>query len=235
MTWLDDFAAHAVSLLDDRVREALYARGVTDEQVALYGIGYINGRLPELPYSEAFLKETWQGRKLDDCYVFPLTNVLGEVKGFQFRHVERGRTGYTDYIGDKSEAVLFGLAQAMPHVWRTGSAWLVEGNFDLFPIQRHFPGVIATLTARVVDVFVPVLRRLVVGDLFLGYDMDVPGRRGVTNFKKFHGADFNVREVVYPTPVMPVTGKKAKDPGDLWEYFGDEKLGAFVRSVVNNT
>lgn len=234
MAWLDDFAARTKERVDERVRDALAMRGVTDVQIEKYGIGYIDTVLPpDLAYPEAFLKETWHGRKLDDSYVFPLTNTLGDVRGFQFRHVDRARTGYTDFFLDRSEAVLFGLGQAMPHVWTTGSIFLVEGNFDLFPVERHVPGVVATLTARVPDIFVHVLRRMVEGDVWMGYDMDAAGRRGIMNFTKSHGDDFKVREVVYPTPVV-TDGKRAKDPNELWALWGDEKFGAFLRSTMES-
>ena len=230
MTWLDDLTQHAKSRLDDRVLDALATRGVSDEQVTHFQIGHLDG-LPEgIAYPEDFLKEVWRGSKLVDVYLFPLTNVLGEVKGFQFRQVERDRTGYLDYYADRSEAVLFGLAQAMPHIWERGEVLLVEGVFDLFPVQRAVPWTISTLTARVVEPLVPVLRRLV-RRVWIGYDMDAPGRRGISSFKRDHGDTFEVHGLEWPTPLTS-SGKRAKDPGDLWETWGDVQLGTTVRSLV---
>lgn len=230
MSWLDDLTSFAVTRLDDRVREALAARGVSDEQIDLYQIGYLNRELPPLSYPKLFLKQTYNGQKLDDMYVFPLTNVLGAVRGLQFRHVERDKKDYIDYIDDKSEVALFGLSQAMPHVWETGSILLVEGTFDLFPVQRPVPQTVATLTARVVEPLIPVLRRLV-DDIWIGYDRDATGMRATANFIRGYGSEFRIHEVAYPTPLMP-NGKRAKDPGDLWELWGDEKLVAFFHSVL---
>ena len=236
MTWLDDFASASVSQVDDRVRDALSARGVTEEQIQLYRIGYFDRKLPDLPYSKAFLEWSKGGDKLDDVFVLPLTNTLGATKGFQFRHIDHDRAGYMDFIAEKGEAVLFGLSEAMPHVWQTQSVFLVEGAFDLFPVQRFHPGVVATLTARVVDPLVHILRRIV-DRIFMGYDMDQTGRDASEKFLKWHGKssrvgaqEFNITVVDWPQ--VALDGQLVKDPADLWEIVGDQQFGEIIRSLV---
>src|SRR5438046_598696 len=100
MTWLDDFVSVVSRALDDRALETLYARGVTDEQTGTFGVGYIDRKLPELDYPKHFLDWSFNGANLDDMLVLPLTNTLGEIKGFQFRHVDRDQGGYKDYLPD---------------------------------------------------------------------------------------------------------------------------------------
>ncbi len=231
--WLDDLVKHAASCLDDRAREALYGRGVSDEQIELYQLGYLNQELPELPYPEAFLKWSHRGKKLSDVFVLPLTNTLGNLKGLQFRHVEREQSGYMDFIPDKSEAVLFGLGQAMPYAWKHGSIFLVEGAFDLFPIQRHFPGTVSCMTAKVPEPFLRVLRRLV-HQVWIGYDNDDTGRREADRFRVEHGSEFeNVGIINYPRVAL-IGGKTTKDPSDLWEAWGDPKFGGFLRRAMTS-
>lgn len=231
MTWLDDLVSFSKGQLPDRAREALYARGVTDEQIEVYEIGYFNGRLPEGDFPDKFIEWSQGGSKLTDVFCLPLTNTLGAVRGLQFRYVERARKGYMDCIPDKSEAVLFGLAQAMPHVWKTGEVYLVEGGFDLFPIQRIIPGTIATLTARVVDPLYRVLRRLC-SKIWLGYDMDRTGQAASHKFRKEHGREFEVLIVSYPQ--IPKSDGKGltKDPGELWEEWGDNRLREHMQSIL---
>lgn len=231
MGWVDDFVAYAESQVDDRMREALYTRGVTDEQMALYRLGYFNRELPDLPYPKEFLDWSKDGGKLDDVIVLPLTTTLGALKGLQFRHVERERAGYMDFIAEKGDLALFGLAQAMPHVWETRSIALVEGGFDLFPIQRTFPGSVATLTARVVEPLVRILRRLV-AQVWLIYDMDTPGRNACEKFTRQHGEEFKIHVPKYPS-VPKIGGGLTKDPGELWEAWGEEKFSAHFRSVMD--
>ena len=55
MSWAQDLVSFSASQLTSREREALCARGVTDDQIEMFQIGYLNKSLPEgLP--EEFLK-----------------------------------------------------------------------------------------------------------------------------------------------------------------------------------
>jgi DNA primase len=231
MAWYEQFVEHACSQVDERIVESLNARGVSDAQIREFQIGYIDRALPdtiELP--QDFLNWSHHGAKLEDVYVFPLTNILGEVHGLQFRHVKRDRTGYLDYYQTRGEAVLFGLGQAAPHIWRTGSIHFVEGTFDHFPVQRHDPTAVATLTARVVESLIWFMRRTC-KRVVVGYDNDPTGRRGAESFRKVYGAEFEVVDLKYPK--IPLSnGKTTKDPGDIWELWGDKRFGAFLSEHV---
>lgn len=227
MAWLDELVACAHEDLGDREREALWARGVSDEQMDLFKIGYLNQKLPNLDAPD-FLNWCHQGEKLDDVFVLPLTNTLGHIKGLQFRHVERERGRYMDFMPTRDELVLFGLGPAMAEVWRTGAIWLVEGGFDLFPIQRTFPNTVATLTGRITRQMVTFLRRLV-DEVWLAYDMDVTGRETCAKFVHFHGHEFRARVVDFPR-VKKSNGDRIKDPSDLWEAWGEERFSGFLKS-----
>lgn len=226
MSWPEVLVEYAIQQMTTNEREALWSRGASDEQIDLYRIGYLNKALPEgLP--EPFVKWAMSGDKLEDTFLLPLTTTLGEVRGFQLRHVDRRRVGYSDFFIDRREACLFGLSQAVAAMWESGSVYLVEGAFDLFPVQRAVPGVVATLTARTSQQTARVLRRIV-SRVWMGYDMDESGRKGCEDFAKEHGRDFQVYTVAYPR----VNGKVVKDPGDLWEAWGDAQLVPFIKSVL---
>ncbi len=230
--WLSELVSYASTRVNDRVREALWSRGVTDEQIQLFQIGYLNLDLPpQIEFPKNFLEWLYKGTKHDDVYVLPLTTTLGAVRGLQFRHVDRNRTGYSDFILDNGEAVLFGLHQAIPYIWRTRSVFLVEGGFDLFPVQRFCPQSLATLTARVIDPLGRILRRLV-DHIWLGYDMDSTGRDAIGRFQAGHRDEYkSIRGVTYPRVPM-ADGKLCKDPSDLWEAWGDVRFGNFMKSVL---
>lgn len=231
MTWADDLTAFAAAGLNAQHRDILYGRGVSDEQMALFKIGYVNRHLPPLEGAEEFLQWCHQGKKLDDMFVFPMTTPLGAIGGFQFRHVDREKKGYTDFFIVQDEPCFFGLAQAMPHIWETESVWLVEGVFDLLPLQRHFGAIFPTMTAKVTPPVVRLLRRLV-RRVWLGYDMDPPGRKAAAEFVREYGREFETRVVSYPRLCKVGSQELVKDPGDLWELWGDAKVGAFVRSFT---
>jgi len=227
VTWLEDFVTVAGRDIPDRARETLWGRGVSDEQIETFGIGYVGRDLPEVMLPETFVR--WAGDKLDDCFVLPITNAIGEIRGLQFRHVERGRSGYMDFLSEQEEAVGFGLAQAMESVWTREEVVLVEGAFDALPIQRVMPAVTATLTARVTEPFVRLLRRLV-RRVWIGYDNDPTGNRAYQRFLSQYGRDFDIRRLTYPKALSG--GKPAKDPGDLWEAWGDTRLKQFLQSSM---
>lgn len=230
MTWLEDLVAFAQGRLDTRARESLWGRGVTDEQIDLFQLGYLSGILPPLgPEARDFCEWARGEGRIDDVFVLPLTNALGQIQGLQFRHVEQGRKGYREYVIERDEPVYFGFAQAIPHIWEQERAFVVEGAFDVFPVQRVVPYTFATLTARVPEQLIRFLRRLV-SHVSLGYDMDKAGREACARFASAHGADFEVQTINYP-PARLADGKLAKDPSEIWEAWGDERLRAFLLST----
>jgi DNA primase len=232
MGWIDDFVGFAQGQLDDRVREALWARGVSDEQIQSFQLGYVDRSLPDLPFSTDFREWSGSGSKLEDSYVLPLTNPLGQILGLQFRSVERGTSGYMDYFLTRAEPVLFGLGQAMPFIWREETALVVEGGFDLFPVQRVLPYAFSTLTSKVGETVLRMLRRLV-RQVYLFYDADSAGRSASRDFVKETGPEF-ARSLDYPHPMVTLpNGKAVKDPADLWEAWGDEQLAPYLRAQIS--
>jgi DNA primase len=227
MTWFQDLIGFSISQLSDREIEVLLSRGVSEDQIQLFQVGYLNKVLPQGMPKE-FLSWSKKGLKLDDVFVFPLTTACGEVQGLQFRHVIRERTGYMDYFLGSCEPCLFGLHQAVKAMWETQSVYLVEGVFDLFPIQRAVPFVVSTITSYTTQETVRLLKRFV-KRVWLGYDMDEPGRKGCSSFQFRYGKDFDVRIVSYPR----VEGKTIKDPGDLWEARGDSYMVPFIQKEVS--
>jgi DNA primase len=233
--WIETLVASAHERLDERVREALWARGASDDQIQSFQLGHLDGELPELPegqeYPKNFLEWSGNGAKLVDAFVFPLTNPLGEIKGLQFRSADRSKGEYMDFFLDRFEPVFLGLGQAMPHVWKSEEIVLVEGPFDFFPVQRVKANAIPTLTARISETLLRTLRRLV-QRLVLFYDGDQIGRRVTEKIIKEHGAEFEIRALDYPRGVTLSNGKAVKDPADLWEAWGDDRFNPFLKSQL---
>jgi DNA primase len=235
MVWIDDLVAAAQQGIDDEAREKLWSRGVDDPQIDLFRLGYLGESLPPIDFPDHFLKWSKGGARLVGCFLIPLTNPLGHIRGLQLRSADRSVSGYSDYFLEEPppEPVLFGLSQAIPHMWAKETVLLVEGGFDLFPMQRIEPATVATLTAKVSPLFVRFLRRFV-KHVVLAYDRDKGGRTGTSRFIDNYGSEFeSVRTVEFPE-VRMVEGKLAKDPADFWEAWGDEQLGRFVRCTTKN-
>lgn len=226
MQWLETLVEEAQGFLGEREREALWTRGVSDEQIDRYQLGYLDRDLPTADYPPGFLK-WWNKQPRDDVFILPLTNTLGHVRGLQLRHVDLERKGYTDYIADKEEPVLFGLAQAMPAVWETEKICLVEGVFDLLPLQRHIPPIVSTLHAGIPKNFWRILRRLVT-QIDFAYDNDPQGIKvAFGTAREYAGAfRFNILQI----PKVPFRDRYVKDPNELWGVWGDERLASYLEN-----
>lgn len=230
MTWLDALVEHAHGGMTPDVREQLWQRGVTDAQIDGFQIGCLTGAKirPGIEVSPRF--HAWwatHSAQFGDALVFPLTSTLGVVHGLQFRDLQPKVRGYLDYFEVKEEPAFFGLAQAMPSVWETERVWLVEGVFDLCPLQRHVPNVISTMHAGVSKQLARVLRRIA-RTLLIAYDMDSTGLSVSYDLARDLKDLFEVVIVKFPR-VRLATGGIAKDPNELWSAWGDSGLGAFLQ------
>lgn len=231
MTWLKTFVKRAHDGMGVDAREALWRRGVTDAQIDSLEIGFLpRACLPAVEVSPRF-RGWWANHssRYRNALVFPLTNTLGDVHGVQFRDLDPKVRGYLDYFETKEEPAFFGLAQAMPSVWQTEEVWLVEGAFDLCPLQRHVPNVIATIHAGVSKQLARVLRR-VARTLWVAYDMDSTGLTVSYGLARELRELFKVVVVKFPRAPL-AAGGTAKDPNDLWSAWGDVGLGAYLQKV----
>lgn len=217
---LDELVAEAQESLGEREREALWVRGMSDEQIDRLRVGYSEQPVP-LPGLG----------KVSDCFVFPLTNTLRQVKGIQVRPVNRTNKVYADYFlpGSEAEPVLYGLGEAMESWWAGNQVCLVEGVFDLPPIHRTFPATIATMKAGAAPIVIRLLRRMG-GLVYLGWDNDSAGSKSRHNIQKYN-PELQYHDIQYPKLAMP-SGKLTKDPGDLWELWGTAKFAKFIASEM---
>lgn len=240
MKWLEALVSEAHQDLDSSNREELYKRGVSDEQIDAYRIGCIDV-LPDIELPERFTG--WWESKVEPnigqgVFVLPLTTTLGEVGGIQVRSTNRHRKGYLDFFACQEEAAFFGLSQAMPYVWRNRSIWLVEGAFDLFPIQRHISGVVATLTAGVSSSLWRILRR-VANDVVIAYDADGAGRDAAYKIARSdQGKAFKITIAKFPNLKLGSQSESekpryTKDPSDLWSVWGDDRFGVFLAQYID--
>jgi DNA primase len=198
----------------------------------MFCIGSISGELPSsIAFPEEFRKKYKGTSLLDDSYVLPLTNPAGETTGVQFRAVSRETKGYSDYFTSRLEPTLLGLGQAIPHIWETGKVCLVEGGFDLFPVQRVLPYTVPTLTAKVTELLARWLHRMV-HTVILFYDNDSAGRAATSDFLKGYQDDFEIRVIEYPVGVRLMNQRPVKDPADLWEVWGDDKFSSYLKRQV---
>jgi len=204
----------------------LAARGVTEQQVYDLGLGYIpeDKWPPYIDPSKAteeesfFLDKSKKGYKLRGKVLFPMTNAMGSLRGFQVRSPNPDVKDYWKFYDLHSDvdAIFFGLDRAMPHIWRTEEIVLVEGIFDLFPVQRVFPNAVCVGTARISDLQLKFLQRHVKHVRFM-FDNDEYGEGAYRKFRYEHSRDFqSVQNLSY----------LGKDPSESWARLGEAKFMA---------
>ena len=143
--------------------------------------------------------------RLEGRIIFPERLPHGQVVGFCGRSLDPRATKYvttrtTDYY--RRSEHLFGLYRLETE--EPGQIMLCEGPFDAIAVLKEHPAarVVSVGGSRVSDHQVALIRRYIgLGDVFLAFDRDDAGRRGVELFRRKHGFRFRrVTEVLLPAP-----------------------------------
>jgi len=156
----------------------LHSRLVTDEEIKTYELGYNKiVRVPEDtdPERVEFMEECNKGRKLENKIIFPFKDAMGYPLGLVGRSIERKE--FKVYITNeaKFKGFFFGLCQALPHIYREGRVFLVEGCFDYLAFSKVFPNTVATMTAGLSDAQYDLLS-LYCDTIVTVFDSDKAGR-----------------------------------------------------------
>lgn len=211
----------------------LKERNVSLSQIQEFELGYIpEDKWP--PYIDAskatteeidYLDKTYKGARLKGKLIFPMSNALGIYSGFQIRSPKKDVKDYWKYYSPRSgiDALFFGTKQAMKHVWETEEVYLVEGLFDLFPVQRKFPNVLCTGTANVSEDQMTFLSRYV-KVINVMFDNDEQGERFFETLYKNHKEDFlQINKIPY----------LGKDPSDSYQRLGSQKFYSQIKTGMN--
>lgn len=192
---------------DTRGYEYLKRRGVKDDQITEYGVGYFpEDTWPpfvdegESAEGDRYRKWSGKGVALKGKIVFPLQNALGKRVGFILRDPDpaEGRRGYREFRMKESEftEVFFGTPQAVESIWTSGETYLVEGLFDLFPVARVFDPTLCIVTAQVDPDQARFLSRMA-DEVYFLFDNDTQGREGFESFKNHYGHAFDKVDQIY--------------------------------------
>lgn len=226
--WLTE--ALAVCPLDEATAGYCYGRGVKDEFLANEGVKTWQPTATPVP-EEHFTKAYGaHGERLAGYMACPMWSPKGTLIGCEFR-TTMGNKNIQDYrLPNTRWAPFFlGMKQAMPKVWAGGSVWIVEGLFDLAPLDWVIPktdAVLATVRAKLSDQHVAFLRRFMVKGAWVHmcYDKDETGRKATVGWndaetgKRRYGALEALQRVGLPCRDVPYSG--GKDPGELWDAGG---------------
>lgn len=174
-------------------RAYLEQRGVSQESVARFGLGYAprRGLLKHLESSSFSAEEASEvglagqddsGRRYEmfrERLMFPIRDVTGRGIGFGGRVLGEGQPKYLNgpqtLFFDKSGS-LFALDLAREAIRQSGQAVVVEGYLDVIIAHQHgFQNVIATLGTALTERHLQLLGRRA-AELILALDADTAGQ-----------------------------------------------------------
>lgn len=223
----------------------LLGRGMRERTIHRLGITLWTP--PQTPAPDEAFRERYgengRGEYLAGRLVCPALSPRGDLLGFEARSWQ-GEKRITDYrLPEASWNPFFlGLTpEAMRKLWDGGDVWIVEGLFDLAPMERVVPGkdvVLATVRAKLSDAHIAFLKRILKPSamVHMVYDNDETGRKQIDGWvdektgKRRWGALQRLGHVGVGCRDIPYRG--GKDPGEIWDTGGEEALRRAFSHVI---
>jgi len=231
MTWLADhlFACS----LDEECEDYALGRGALPKSIVEMGLTTwepLSEPSPDAKFGELYGK---YGEKIEGALICPLTNPRGDLLGFEARSILGKRISQFKVFPKAAwNPVWIGCRRAMARIYGGGDIWVVEGQFDLYPLEWVIPEtdvVLASLRAQLTRAQVEFLRRVsgFGGTVHMVYDRDETGKKGVHGWvddqgKRHWGALEQLRYVGVPCDDVPYRG--GEDLGEVWDSGGVEAM-----------
>lgn len=222
--WLEDLLGSCV--LTEDVEGYALGRGAKESTIRAEKIvTWIHAKDP-IPDGEFRKRYGDRGEKLDGYLVCPVRSPRGSLIGFEARSIHAKQIADYRLPTAAWNPFFIGTRTAMPAVWAGGDIWIVEGQFDKYPLEWAVPAtdaVLATVRAHLSKWHVEFLHRFAKGWVHMAYDNDETGRKATNGYTDkvtgkhrsgaldlLHRAGIRCRDVPY----------RAKDPGEVWTQGG---------------
>jgi DNA primase len=169
----------------------LHSRYVTDDEIRLFKIGF--SRIISLADDgtedfKDFSKKSYKGRKLENKIIFPILDMIGKPVGCITRSIEIKEYELYLTTEGKDLGAMFGLYQALPDVYQTGRAYIVEGPFDLFAFRKVYTNTASTNTAELTEAQHEQLS-FYADRIIAVFDSDPPGRAATARAEERFGIE----------------------------------------------
>lgn len=229
-------AEYYASGLAGRPREYLKERGLTEEAIGHFQIGYSspekNALQKQFPAEES-LKAL---RLINNGYdffrgriMFPIRTYSGRVAGFGGRKISDEDFG-PKYLNSAESAIFrkndlfFGLSDALPAIRRSGRVYVVEGYLDVIGLwQAGAPAAVAPLGTAFNARHLQILKRYA-REIVAIYDGDPAGRKAAFKFARLavdHGEEASL--VLLP---------RGLDPFDLCQALSPPEVHSLLERTV---
>lgn len=219
----------------------LLGRGMLEPTI--HRLGMSLWKTPAETAPDPSFNERYEGGKyLDGRLVCPALSPRGELLGFEAR-AWNGPKQITDYRLPEADWNPFFLGltpDRMTNLWEGADIWIVEGLFDLAPMERVVPAgdvVLATVRAKVGEAHVRFIQRFLRKGhkVHMVYDNDETGHKQTFGWvdektgKRRWGALELFARVDVPADHVPYSGK---DPGVIWDRGGEAALRAAFAHIL---
>lgn len=240
---------YANNLLSDSQAQAYAAsRGLTQEVIDLYGIGYATGQydglreaIPDWERNDDLIKAglvvqmdegQHKGRRFDrfrDRLMFPIRDTKGRTIGFGGRIIHQNNPKAAKYLNSpetvlfSKHKVLYGLHEARAAIMRSKQAFVVEGYMDVVAMTMHgVPNAVAAMGTAMTQDHARLLLRFTRNICFL-FDGDQAGQN----------AAWKSAQIVLPLlqSGVNVSFLSLPDNQDPDEYLGQHGKAAFLGLV----
>ncbi|MCK9554256.1 DNA primase [bacterium] len=227
------------------LRDYLYKRGVDDDQIKLFKIGYapdswdalqrwartrslsgedmgtlglIVKRDSQKGYYDRFRKRI----------MIPIINITGRISGFGGRITDNTSVKYMNSpespIFSKSH-ILFGLFHSRDYIAKEDTAVIVEGYFDFFSLfSRGIKNVVASLGTAFTESQIKIIKRYT-DNIVMAYDSDTAGQKAsLRALEIFLANDMYVKVMILPA---------GEDPDSFIRKNGEEEFRKRLNGAVD--
>ena len=228
--------AHNQLLCSDKALDYLHGRGITDESIELYQLGYappINGEVTAFKsVANSIPLQLDRKGQLNDAILFPICDAIGRMRYFQARPFNP-LPGMKYIGGDDTHPLfdevdrIFGFSVAKRLLHKTGGRLVcVEGAPDTIACMQQ--GIVACgfLGTAINQNTFEFLDRYHVAEVIMLLDGDKAGRdKSFKNAEKYLTLKTNVRLRI---AIMP----EGYDPEEYINAFGADELKACIEDSV---
>lgn len=242
------FHAKLYSLEGRQGLEYFYSRGLTDDTIRRFGLGYApdswhdlenylvsKGYSQQLLYEANILRSTVKNGKryyydaFKNRAMFPVIDLRGNVIAFSGRRIhdadsDRKYVNTSDTLVYKKGSNLFALNFAKKS--KSDSIILCEGNLDVISLhQAGFTNAVAGLGTALTEEQAHLLSHYA-GEIFICYDSDEAGQKATRKAINILG------KTTLKVRIIHMTG--GKDPDEIIQKFGAEGFKRCLDSAAND-
>lgn len=228
--------------------EYFYSRGLTDDTIRRFGLGYApdswhdlenylvsKGYSQQLLYEANILRSTVKNGKkyyydaFKNRVMFPVIDLRGNVIAFSGRRIhdadsDRKYVNTSDTLVYKKGSNLFALNFAKKS--KSDSIILCEGNLDVISLhQAGFTNAVAGLGTALTEEQAHLLSHYA-GEIFICYDSDEAGQKATRKAINILG------KTTLKVRIIHMTG--GKDPDEIIQKFGAEGFKRCLDSAAND-